>query len=129
MMELTLMHRFCEQRNRAKRRGIEWHFTFEEWVAWWGDDIDKRGNSKDSLVMARTGDIGPYHPDNVRKATVSENTNERNSRYLKEIMTPFGLFPSIQETANALNLSISGLKKRMKRLPEQYYFTKEIYHR
>ena len=79
--------------------------------------------------MARTGDIGPYHPDNVRKATVSENTNERNSRYLKKVMTPFGLFPSIQETANALNISITGLKKRMKRLPEQYYFTKEIYHR
>jgi len=28
--------------------------------------------------MARHGDIGPYHPSNVRKATVEENVSEGN---------------------------------------------------
>ncbi|KKL09255.1 hypothetical protein LCGC14_2567650, partial [marine sediment metagenome] len=26
------------QLNNATRRGIEFLFTFEEWVTWWGDD-------------------------------------------------------------------------------------------
>jgi hypothetical protein len=28
--------------------------------------------------MARNGDTGPYHPNNVRKATFEENTSEGN---------------------------------------------------
>ena len=64
------------QKSGATRRGIEWHFSFEEWMAWWGDDILRRGNKSNDLVMARSGDVGPYHPTNVRKATVAENTKE-----------------------------------------------------
>jgi hypothetical protein len=131
MMSFThkqLMNKYHVQKTFAKNRNIEWQFTFESWIEWWGDDIDKRGSNKDSLVMARYKDQGPYHPNNVRKATVSENTNERNSRYLKEIMTTIGIFASIDQARQALKISISGLKYRIKRYPEQYYFTKEIYH-
>ena len=68
---------FYNQRYSAtKRRNIEWHFTFEEWLAWWGDDIVNHGPHRDQLVMARHGDTGPYHPDNVRKATNAENVRE-----------------------------------------------------
>ena len=68
---------YYNQRYAAiNRRNIEWHFTYESWLAWWGDDIVNHGPGKDQLVMARHGDIGPYHPDNVRKATNSENCSE-----------------------------------------------------
>ncbi len=60
----------------ARNRGIEWLFTYDTWVDWWGDDIDNRGCKVGQLVMARTGDVGPYHPDNVRKATKAENNIE-----------------------------------------------------
>lgn len=64
----------------AQQRGIEWHFTFETWMAWWGDDFHLRGPLSNDLCMARHGDQGPYHPDNVRKATNSENVREMRFR-------------------------------------------------
>lgn len=74
----SLKQKFYTQRNGAKYRGIEWHFTFESWLEWWGDDIVNRGPYKGQLVMARYGDTGPYHPDNVRKAFAEENCSEGN---------------------------------------------------
>ena len=62
----------------AKQRNIEWQFTYDSWVSWWGNDIVNRGPYKGQLVMARTNDIGPYHESNVRKATGSENGREGN---------------------------------------------------
>ena len=62
----------------ARDRKIEWQFTYDVWVEWWGEDIINRGPRKGQLVMARHGDTGPYHPDNVRKATCSENCSEAN---------------------------------------------------
>jgi hypothetical protein len=68
--------KYYSQRSSARGRNIEWHFTFESWFAWWGDDIVNRGRKQGQLVMARFGDTGPYHPDNVYKATTKENHNE-----------------------------------------------------
>jgi hypothetical protein len=70
------------QKSGAKVRNIEWHFTYEEWVAWWGADIDKRGNKTDCLVMSRIGDQGPYHPNNVVKRTVGENHSDAHKNGL-----------------------------------------------
>lgn len=64
------------QKCTAKYRGIDWNFTYDTWIEWWGEDISKRGCKKDQLVMARNGDIGPYSPDNVRKLTHGENVKE-----------------------------------------------------
>ena len=73
----------------AKGRGIEWQFTYDTWIEWWGDDIANRGPYKGQLVMARNGDIGPYHPDNVHKATSTDNHKERkiNGGEAKRIAT------------------------------------------
>jgi len=67
---------YTEQKRRAGTRGIEWQFSFETWLDWWGPDIELRGRKKGQLVMARYGDIGPYSPENVRKATAEENIIE-----------------------------------------------------
>jgi hypothetical protein len=62
---------------RSKRRGIDFEFSYDEWMLWWGEDITNRGRKKGQLVMARNGDVGSYHPDNVHKAKVEENVCER----------------------------------------------------
>ena len=64
----------------ATRRGIPFLFTFVEWVAWWGDDIARRGRGSNDLCMARNGDIGPYHPDNVLKLTSGQNARDGRSK-------------------------------------------------
>lgn len=68
---------YFSQKNGAKARGIEWQFTFETWVEWWGDDLDERGALRHNLQMQRVADSGPYHPDNVRKGTPQKNADTR----------------------------------------------------
>ena len=64
---------FYSQRNGAKTRSIEWKFTFQEWIDWWGKDIDRRGKGHDKLQMQRYGDKGAYEPGNVKKGYPQEN--------------------------------------------------------
>ena len=77
-MKNPYINDYCKQRYSAGKRGIDWQFTYDEWVSWWGTDITKRGRGKGKLVMARTKDQGPYHPSNVRKETYENNIIERN---------------------------------------------------
>lgn len=74
--------RYYGHLNSSRQRGIEFHFTFEEWVMWWetnlGPDwLKKRGTMKDQYVMAREGDCGPYSKWNVKCITKSENSKEQ----------------------------------------------------
>ena len=62
---------------RSKRRGIDFEFSYDEWIEWWGADITKRGRKVGQMVMARNGDVGPYCLTNVHKATVEGNVKER----------------------------------------------------
>jgi hypothetical protein len=61
------------QKRGAKRRGIEWQLTFEEWIDWWGNDIHKRGAGFDKLQMQRVADKGPYALGNIRKGYPLDN--------------------------------------------------------
>jgi hypothetical protein len=63
------------QRHHAKARGIGWEITFEEWLDWWGEDIDRRGTSPTSLQMQRFADAGPYKLGNIRKGVPKENSH------------------------------------------------------
>jgi hypothetical protein len=62
------LERFCRQRWGAKRRCIEWLFSYEEWLRVWQDSghLHERGPRCGQYVMARKGDLGPYSADNVR---------------------------------------------------------------
>lgn len=69
----------------SKRRGIEFLFTFEEWVRWWECHLGPnwmllRGNRKNQYVMARKLDQGPYRKDNVDCLTNSQNTRDSNKQ-------------------------------------------------
>jgi hypothetical protein len=63
----------------AQYRGIDWEFTYDEWVKWWGPDINNRGTYIGQLVMARYNDTGPYNVNNVKKIKSSENVSEGNT--------------------------------------------------
>lgn len=70
---------YTAQRLRAQARNIDWQFTFESWLAWWGDDYQYRGRTRGCLVMARPGDQGAYSPDNCVKITAEENVSQAQS--------------------------------------------------
>ena len=76
------------QKSNAKARGIEWTFTFETWLAWWGDDIQRRGQGHDKLQMQRIGDAGAYEPGNVRKGYPRDNakTHGNNMRHHNSVL-------------------------------------------
>lgn len=59
--------RYSIQKRSAKKRGIEWHYTFETWWEKWQEsgNWDNRGCTRGSHVMSRYNDIGPYSPENT----------------------------------------------------------------
>jgi hypothetical protein len=72
---------FTGQKALARKRGIAFHFTFEEWTKWWEDElgphwVKKRGCHKGQYQMARNRDRGPYAAWNVQCKTVSQNRAE-----------------------------------------------------
>lgn len=68
--------KYMVQKQAAKRRGIDWLFTFDQWWKLWEPFWDRRGIGSNCLCMARFNDIGPYAPDNVKIITNSENSAE-----------------------------------------------------
>ena len=140
----TNKQKYNNQKTHAKLRGIDWQFTYESWLIWWGDDLVNRGKNPDQLCMARFNDTGPYHPDNVRKATTSENSSEAASNLIrsvesnakrsqtlkgrasswtsKKIQTPLGIFNSRKEAAQALGVRPVVITHRVKTQPEQYRY-------
>ena len=69
---------YTNHKNHARRRGIPFLLTFEEWCDIWYDSgkFAERGHSKGQYVMARFGDKGPYAVGNVQIITCSENMAE-----------------------------------------------------
>lgn len=70
-----------QQKQSARRRGIDFDFPFEQWLQFWLDSghWHQRGiNSADQYVMSRIGDAGPYKHDNVVIKTNKENVLEGN---------------------------------------------------
>ena len=87
------MHRW-----NAKHRNIDWQFTYDTWIEWWGEDITKRGYGKEKLCMARNGDVGPYSPDNCKKITHSENVIEAQKGRLRSKEHCANLSSSVKES-------------------------------
>lgn len=69
---------YAKAKHRAKTRGIPFHFTSAEWIEWWGEDFERRGNGLDDLQMCRLNDEGAYEQGNVYKATKRQNIEDRN---------------------------------------------------
>ena len=81
-IEIKLAKRkWWDQRQSARRRGIEFDFSFESWLQFWLDSGHwyQRGiKSADSYVMSRFNDTGPYRLDNVVIKSNRDNVLEGN---------------------------------------------------
>lgn len=69
---------------RAKRKGLSFEFTFEEWCDWWlthlGPDwAAKRGSKMGQYVMARKGDKGGYTLDNIECILAEQNVFDQHA--------------------------------------------------
>lgn len=73
----TPAHRYVEHRRNAIYRQIGWEITFPQWMKIWQDSgkWELRGRGQ-GYCMARIGDTGPYHPDNVEIKTCGENFSD-----------------------------------------------------
>jgi hypothetical protein len=69
-------HEYHRQKDGARRRNIDWQFTYDTWIEWWGSDIVYRGKGPGKLVMSRNGDTGPYSIENCKKITHSQNCSD-----------------------------------------------------
>src|ERR1017187_3059333 len=69
---------FAEQLTAARKRGIAFELTFEQWMSVWSrsEKFSERGCRVGQYVMARPGDIGAYSIDNVMIITCSENHSQ-----------------------------------------------------
>lgn len=64
------------QRQCARKRGIEWLFTFESWASMWHESGKwrQRGRGAERFCTARKGDVGPYSSENVEILTNRQNS-------------------------------------------------------
>lgn len=58
---------FSNARSRANKSGVGWILSFDEWIEWWGDDIDRIGTGQNDLRMVRISDKEPFSIHNIRK--------------------------------------------------------------
>lgn len=67
---------YLVQRQAAKRRGIEWLLSFEQWLAIWmaSGNWENRGCGVGRFCMARHGDAGPYAVGNVTIQSSQQNS-------------------------------------------------------
>jgi hypothetical protein len=66
---------FLYHRGNAKRRGVAFNLTFDQWWNWWigTGKYALRGRGKGKYVMARCGDTGPYALGNIYCCEFGEN--------------------------------------------------------
>lgn len=75
---MKFIEAYKTQRKHARERGIGFFLSYEEWIEWWGEDIEKRGRGKGKLQMCRYHDEGFYELGNIYKSTHEDNIRLRN---------------------------------------------------
>jgi hypothetical protein len=100
----------------AKRRGIQFEFTFDEWKTWWLETgkWDKRGRKAGCFQMCRTNDVGPYNLTNVYCDTIEANSRlphagaTRPTEWSAKIGASLRGKPKTKEHSKALALAMLG---------------------
>jgi len=72
--------RYIAHRQNAKRRGIGFEMTFEEWMSIWENSgkFEQRGRGKGKYCMYRINDTGPYKDGNVFIGLSEDNVRDGN---------------------------------------------------
>lgn len=98
----------------AELRGIEFLFTFDEWLTTWEQSghLHERGCRKGQYVMARLGDRGPYAVGNVKIITCQQNNRETDKAKLGHPRNKFFAgFKHLPETKLQIGRSLTGRKR------------------
>ena len=95
-------------KNSAKHRKIDWDLSYDEWIEWWGDDIERMGRDHpEAIQMTRIDQSKGYTLDNIEKLTKHHHSKRFSVRYKKQripIVTPHGEFESYNAAARALGM-------------------------
>jgi hypothetical protein len=77
---LDARKKFSAHKSNAKRRGIEFNLTFDEWKQIWlnSGKWDQRGRGAEKYCMCRIGDKGAYSVENVFIGQGKHNVSEGN---------------------------------------------------
>ena len=77
---LNAKTKFNAHKSNAKRRGVEFLLTFEQWVDIWSESgkWDERGRGADKYCMCRIGDKGAYSVGNVFIGQGKHNVRDGN---------------------------------------------------
>ena len=72
---MTPKRAYSEQKKHAKERGIDWKFTYEEWLEMWlvSGKWYERGKGRGKYQMCRYGDEGCYSKINCYIGTMEQN--------------------------------------------------------
>lgn len=73
--------RYRQHKANAKRRGVPFELTYEQWYDLWEPFLGRSGSWPGGYVMARRGDEGPYAVGNVAIVPHGQNVAERNMTY------------------------------------------------
>jgi hypothetical protein len=109
---------YTRSKSDAKRRGIEFEFTFDEWKTWWLDTgkWELRGRKAGCFQMCRTNDVGPYSLANVYCDTIEANSSlphagtTRPAEWAEKIGDSLRGKPKTKEHSKALALAVLGKK-------------------
>jgi hypothetical protein len=69
----SAIDQFRQQRSNARRRGIGFFLTFDEWWSIWQKSGMYEHRGPGGYVMHRIGDDGNYEVDNVEIISATEN--------------------------------------------------------
>lgn len=78
VMRDTNRYKYSMQKCIARKRGIDFNFTFEDWLSFWqaSGHWEQRGRNKGQYVMSRYGDVGPYELGNVFIQLNADNSRD-----------------------------------------------------
>ena len=128
--------RYAVHKATAKRRGIEFKLTFEQWNNWWlnqgvDKNIDYGQKTSNTLCMCRRNDSGAYELSNIYVDTLSNNIKlsfnlrQANNTFRNHtsvpIQTPLGKFNTIKAGCEVLGVPRWTLEKMMETNPKEYY--------
>jgi hypothetical protein len=104
-------------RNDAKKRGIRFELTFDQWLKIWQDSghLGQRGKNRNQYCMARFGDQGPYSVDNVEIKTMHDNLTE------PQVLAKLSKSYSVALLGNKNGVGNRGKKKNFSEETRAYY--------
>lgn len=77
-MRNNLRRAFTQQKSNAKRRGISFRLTYDQWLAVWqrSGKLNQRGRNSGQYCMSRPNDRGVYEIGNVLIIMVNANHSD-----------------------------------------------------